>query len=239
MKKEYSLENNTTQEVTFVSSEWTASLLVLPSDMLSFTYLLLTFSRVWATFQTFSCTCSLSSWFSHSVFFHFCLGRWSRMENRIWGLQSKWLSWTQLWKTSPFLIQEIPAELADPQALPFFLTTVSVNDVLDYLDGLRYCLMNSYMCPDEYWIHLLMPLFHTAFYVYCMCRSHPVDNAGFLSFTTFAWMTPMMWSIFRNKLDISTLQLSPFDVADTSGERSFLFRFHYCNECSHRICPDC
>ncbi|XP_030576502.1 multidrug resistance-associated protein 9 [Archocentrus centrarchus] len=50
-------------------------------------------------------------------------------------------------------------------------------------------------------------------------QSHPVDNAGFLSFSTFAWMTPMMWSIFRNKLDISNLHLSPFDVADTSGER--------------------
>ncbi|XP_044000528.1 ATP-binding cassette sub-family C member 12 isoform X1 [Gambusia affinis] len=50
-------------------------------------------------------------------------------------------------------------------------------------------------------------------------QSHPVDNAGFLSFTTFAWMTPMMWAIFRNRLDLSSLSLSPFDVADTSGER--------------------
>ncbi|KAM4743675.1 ATP-binding cassette sub-family C member 12 [Anableps anableps] len=50
-------------------------------------------------------------------------------------------------------------------------------------------------------------------------QSHPVDNAGFLSFTTFAWMTPMMWAIFRNRLDMSSLSLSPFDVADTSGER--------------------
>lgn len=52
-----------------------------------------------------------------------------------------------------------------------------------------------------------------------MCRAHPVDNAGFLSFTTFVWMTPMMWALFRNKLDLSSLTLSPFDVADTSGER--------------------
>uniref|UniRef100_A0A8C2ZVW7 ATP-binding cassette sub-family C member 5 n=1 Tax=Cyclopterus lumpus TaxID=8103 RepID=A0A8C2ZVW7_CYCLU len=50
-------------------------------------------------------------------------------------------------------------------------------------------------------------------------QSHPLDNAGFLSFATFAWMTPMMWALFRNKLDLISLNLSPFDVADTSGER--------------------
>ncbi|KAF7212702.1 ATP-binding cassette sub-family C member 12 isoform X1 [Nothobranchius furzeri] len=50
-------------------------------------------------------------------------------------------------------------------------------------------------------------------------QSHPVDNAGFLSFATFAWMTPMMWAIFRNKLDMSSLSLSGFDKADTSGDR--------------------
>ncbi|XP_069030712.1 ATP-binding cassette sub-family C member 12 [Embiotoca jacksoni] len=50
-------------------------------------------------------------------------------------------------------------------------------------------------------------------------QSHPLDNAGFLSFTTFAWMTPMMWAMFRNKLDVSSLTLSPLDMADTSGER--------------------
>uniref|UniRef100_A0A3Q2DK98 ATP-binding cassette, sub-family C (CFTR/MRP), member 12 n=1 Tax=Cyprinodon variegatus TaxID=28743 RepID=A0A3Q2DK98_CYPVA len=50
-------------------------------------------------------------------------------------------------------------------------------------------------------------------------NSHPVDNASFLSFATFAWMTPMMWAIFKNRLDMSSLSLSPFDVADTSGER--------------------
>ncbi|KAK2853475.1 hypothetical protein Q5P01_006136 [Channa striata] len=50
-------------------------------------------------------------------------------------------------------------------------------------------------------------------------QPHPLDNAGFLTFTTFAWMTPMMWGMFRNKLDISMLSLSHFDEADTSGER--------------------
>ncbi|XP_073320576.1 ATP-binding cassette sub-family C member 12 [Pagrus major] len=50
-------------------------------------------------------------------------------------------------------------------------------------------------------------------------QSHPVDNAGFLSFTTFAWMTPMMWAMFRNRLDTSSLNLSALDRADTSGKR--------------------
>ncbi|XP_075955733.1 ATP-binding cassette sub-family C member 12-like [Anarhichas minor] len=50
-------------------------------------------------------------------------------------------------------------------------------------------------------------------------QSHPLDNAGFLSFATFTWMIPMMWALFKNKLDMSSLNLSPFDVADISGER--------------------
>ncbi|XP_023273411.1 ATP-binding cassette sub-family C member 11-like [Seriola lalandi dorsalis] len=50
-------------------------------------------------------------------------------------------------------------------------------------------------------------------------QSHPLDNAGFLSFTTFAWMMPMMWAMFRNKLDMDSINLSPLDVAATSGER--------------------
>uniref|UniRef100_A0AAX7UKZ4 ATP-binding cassette sub-family C member 5 n=1 Tax=Astatotilapia calliptera TaxID=8154 RepID=A0AAX7UKZ4_ASTCA len=76
------------------------------------------------------------------------------------------------------------------------------------------------MC-DKYFIlgNLLMPSFHTTFYVCFIFRPHPVDNAGFLSFMTFAWMTPLMWSIFRNKLDISELKLSPFDIADTMSGR--------------------
>uniref|UniRef100_A0A8C7JVE8 ATP-binding cassette sub-family C member 5 n=1 Tax=Oncorhynchus kisutch TaxID=8019 RepID=A0A8C7JVE8_ONCKI len=28
-------------------------------------------------------------------------------------------------------------------------------------------------------------------------KSNPMDDAGFFSFTSFAWMTPMMWSLFR------------------------------------------
>ncbi|XP_031704128.1 multidrug resistance-associated protein 9-like [Anarrhichthys ocellatus] len=50
-------------------------------------------------------------------------------------------------------------------------------------------------------------------------QSHPMDSAGFLSFATFAWMTPLMWAFFKNKLDVSSPELSPLDVADTSGER--------------------
>ncbi|XP_041645483.1 ATP-binding cassette sub-family C member 12 [Cheilinus undulatus] len=48
---------------------------------------------------------------------------------------------------------------------------------------------------------------------------HPIDNAGFLSFCTFVWMTPMMWALFRNRLDMNSLNLSPFDSSNTSGER--------------------
>lgn len=50
-------------------------------------------------------------------------------------------------------------------------------------------------------------------------QSHPVDNAGFLSFATFAWMTPMMWAMFRNKVDMGSINLSALDGADTSGKR--------------------
>ncbi|XP_049458237.1 ATP-binding cassette sub-family C member 12 isoform X1 [Epinephelus fuscoguttatus] len=50
-------------------------------------------------------------------------------------------------------------------------------------------------------------------------QSHPLDSAGFLSFATFTWMTSTMWAMFRNRLDISSLTLSPLDVAETSGER--------------------
>lgn len=53
-----------------------------------------------------------------------------------------------------------------------------------------------------------------------MSSSHPLDSASFLSFTTFAWMTPMMWRIFRNRQDDASLCLSPHDAAETSSERS-------------------
>uniref|UniRef100_A0A8C2BQI1 ATP-binding cassette, sub-family C (CFTR/MRP), member 12 n=1 Tax=Cyprinus carpio TaxID=7962 RepID=A0A8C2BQI1_CYPCA len=49
--------------------------------------------------------------------------------------------------------------------------------------------------------------------------SHPVDDAGFFSFTSLAWMSPMMWKLFRNRLDEDSLFLSPHDGAHTNGER--------------------
>ncbi|XP_056602458.1 ATP-binding cassette sub-family C member 12 [Triplophysa dalaica] len=49
--------------------------------------------------------------------------------------------------------------------------------------------------------------------------SHPVDDAGFFSFASFTWMTPMMWKLFRNRLDMNSLSLSPHDGAHTNGER--------------------
>ncbi|XP_030582176.1 multidrug resistance-associated protein 9-like [Archocentrus centrarchus] len=50
-------------------------------------------------------------------------------------------------------------------------------------------------------------------------ESHPLDNAGLLSFATFFWMIPKMWAMFRNELDTSDLKMSAFDVADISAKR--------------------
>lgn len=47
-----------------------------------------------------------------------------------------------------------------------------------------------------------------------------MDNAGFLSFATFAWITPMMWAAFRRRLDWNGLRLSPFDESDVNTTRS-------------------
>ncbi|XP_051576098.1 ATP-binding cassette sub-family C member 12-like isoform X2 [Myxocyprinus asiaticus] len=49
--------------------------------------------------------------------------------------------------------------------------------------------------------------------------SHPFDDAGFFSFTSFAWMTPMMWKLFKNQLDENSLSISPHDGAHVNGER--------------------
>ncbi|XP_051918403.1 ATP-binding cassette sub-family C member 12 isoform X2 [Hippocampus zosterae] len=48
---------------------------------------------------------------------------------------------------------------------------------------------------------------------------HPMDNAGFVSYSTFSWLTSIFWSLFRNRLDISTLHLSPLDEASRSTDR--------------------
>ncbi|KAM4602664.1 ATP-binding cassette sub-family C member 12 isoform 2-T2 [Polymixia lowei] len=50
-------------------------------------------------------------------------------------------------------------------------------------------------------------------------QSNPLDDAGFLAFSAFTWMTPLMWGIFRKKLDLSSLTLSPFDGSDINGKR--------------------
>lgn len=47
-----------------------------------------------------------------------------------------------------------------------------------------------------------------------------MDNAGFLSFATFAWITSMMWAAFRRRLDWNGLRLSPFDESDVNTTRS-------------------
>lgn len=50
-------------------------------------------------------------------------------------------------------------------------------------------------------------------------ESCPQDNAGFLSLSTFFWMTPVLWGVFRKKLDFSSLALSPYDASGTSSDR--------------------
>ncbi|KAL1007722.1 hypothetical protein UPYG_G00090710 [Umbra pygmaea] len=50
-------------------------------------------------------------------------------------------------------------------------------------------------------------------------QSNPMDNAGFFSFASFVWMTPMMWRLFRNRLDRTSLFLSPHDGADINVKR--------------------
>lgn len=136
------------------------------------------------------------------------------MENRICVLRSR-TYWIGLLPSSqPFPVQKIPPEPSDPQTHPLVLITVSVIDnILSLQTDSR---------PTVCWLWLLhvLPITERILSDVSMSRSHPVDNAGFLSFTTFVWMTPMMWAMFRNKLDMSSISLSPLDVADTSGERS-------------------
>ncbi|XP_062294985.1 ATP-binding cassette sub-family C member 12-like [Scomber scombrus] len=47
----------------------------------------------------------------------------------------------------------------------------------------------------------------------------PLDRAGFLSFSTMSWMSAVMWSMSRKKLDFSFLSLSPLDGAGVNGDR--------------------
>ncbi|KAM7424805.1 hypothetical protein PAMA_000930 [Pampus argenteus] len=47
-------------------------------------------------------------------------------------------------------------------------------------------------------------------------ESSPLDRAGF--FSTMSWMSAVMWSMSRKKLDFSILSLSPLDGADVNGD---------------------
>ncbi|XP_042276009.1 ATP-binding cassette sub-family C member 12-like isoform X1 [Thunnus maccoyii] len=49
-------------------------------------------------------------------------------------------------------------------------------------------------------------------------RCSPLDTAGFLSFSTMSWMSAVMWSMSRKKLDFSSLGLSPLDGADVNAD---------------------
>uniref|UniRef100_A0A8C9WC66 ATP-binding cassette sub-family C member 5 n=1 Tax=Scleropages formosus TaxID=113540 RepID=A0A8C9WC66_SCLFO len=55
--------------------------------------------------------------------------------------------------------------------------------------------------------------------IFFSSRSNPLDDAGFFSFSTFSWMTPLMWKLFRNKLDKNSLSLSTHDASQVNGER--------------------
>uniref|UniRef100_A0A8C9WQW9 ATP binding cassette subfamily C member 12 n=1 Tax=Scleropages formosus TaxID=113540 RepID=A0A8C9WQW9_SCLFO len=61
------------------------------------------------------------------------------------------------------------------------------------------------------------PVFTTV--IFFSSRSNPLDDAGFFSFSTFSWMTPLMWKLFRNKLDKNSLSLSTHDASQVNGER--------------------
>nr|XP_015223849.1 PREDICTED: multidrug resistance-associated protein 9 [Lepisosteus oculatus] len=50
--------------------------------------------------------------------------------------------------------------------------------------------------------------------------SHPIDDAGFFSFTTFSWLTSLLWKVFRNKVDVENVSsLSAYDCTDVNAKR--------------------
>ncbi|XP_066569810.1 ATP-binding cassette sub-family C member 12 isoform X2 [Amia ocellicauda] len=50
--------------------------------------------------------------------------------------------------------------------------------------------------------------------------SNPKDEAGFFSFTSFSWLTPLLWSVFRKNIDVNNIpSLSPHDCADVNAKR--------------------
>ncbi|XP_061102942.1 ATP-binding cassette sub-family C member 12-like [Conger conger] len=46
-----------------------------------------------------------------------------------------------------------------------------------------------------------------------------MDSTGFFSLVSFSWMTPILWKVYKNKLDIGALSLPPQDSAATNGKR--------------------
>ncbi|XP_055078539.1 ATP-binding cassette sub-family C member 12-like [Periophthalmus magnuspinnatus] len=50
-------------------------------------------------------------------------------------------------------------------------------------------------------------------------ESNRIDNASFLSFSTFTWVIPVMLSVFRKTIDFTSLRLSPYDSSDVSTNR--------------------
>ncbi|XP_077567763.1 ATP-binding cassette sub-family C member 12-like [Stigmatopora nigra] len=52
-------------------------------------------------------------------------------------------------------------------------------------------------------------------------KKHPMDNTGFFSLATFAWMTSMMWAMFRKRLDVNSLKMSPLDEGGRNTESTF------------------
>ncbi|XP_041077297.1 ATP-binding cassette sub-family C member 12-like [Polyodon spathula] len=50
--------------------------------------------------------------------------------------------------------------------------------------------------------------------------ANPLDDAGFFSLATFAWLTPILWKVFRRQMDVDSLpSLSPLDGSDVNAKR--------------------
>uniref|UniRef100_A0A668AW88 ATP-binding cassette sub-family C member 5 n=1 Tax=Myripristis murdjan TaxID=586833 RepID=A0A668AW88_9TELE len=65
----------------------------------------------------------------------------------------------------------------------------------------------------------IRPSAHLIFGDVSLPRTNILDNTNILSYSTVSWMSPLMWAMFKNKLDVSSLCLSPQDGADATGKR--------------------
>ncbi|XP_043917910.1 multidrug resistance-associated protein 5 [Protopterus annectens] len=52
-------------------------------------------------------------------------------------------------------------------------------------------------------------------------HAHPIDNAGFFSFTTLSWLTPLAWKAFKySSLEMEDLwNISPHEASDVNSQR--------------------